>query len=178
MVHDRITSLFSFPTRSCSRTELCQFRPRPCFQFVSSCRTCRNPSRSYSARFRFHSPSFCAPSAHSHYLPHSPCSYLEPDRTSERPSHTCRYHCHFVCFRAWPAHQRLISLAEFCERYDVDDEDQGCLAKLKFQPGDRRIDKLERVDWHGHAGFSELSWDDFLVKHKQFARDVKAGHWA
>ena len=54
--------------------------------------------RSYSARSRFHSHSFCAPSVHSYNLPHSPRSYLEPDRTSERPSHTCRFRHHFVCF--------------------------------------------------------------------------------
>ena len=72
---------------------------------------------------------------------------------------------------------RTISLAEFCDRYEIDDEDHGCLSKLKFQPGDRRVDKLEREDWHGHAGFSKLSWDDFLSKHRQFIRDVKAGNW-
>lgn len=72
---------------------------------------------------------------------------------------------------------RAISLAEFCDRYEIDDEDRGCLTKLKFQPGDRRVEKLEREDWHGHAGFSKLSWDDFLSKHKQFVRDVKAGLW-
>ena len=70
----------------------------------------RSALRSYSARSRFHSPSFCAPSAHSHYLPHSPRSYLEPDRTSERPSHTCRYRRHFVCFRARPAQRERIIL--------------------------------------------------------------------
>jgi hypothetical protein len=73
---------------------------------------------------------------------------------------------------------RMISLAEFCEHYEIDDEDQNRLIKLKFQPGDRRADKLEREDWHGHAGFSKLSWDDFISKHKQFVREVKAGNWA
>lgn len=72
---------------------------------------------------------------------------------------------------------RAISLAEFCERYEIDDEDQDRLIKLKFQPGDRRVDKLEREDWHGHAGFSRLSWDDFTSKHKQFVRDIKMGNW-
>lgn len=70
-----------------------------------------------------------------------------------------------------------ISLDEFCQHYEIDDEDRGRLAKLKFQPGDRRVEKLEREDWHGHAGFSKLSWDDFLSKHKTFVRDIKAGCW-
>ncbi|KIM48493.1 hypothetical protein M413DRAFT_22978 [Hebeloma cylindrosporum] len=72
----------------------------------------------------------------------------------------------------------IISLAEFCLRYEIDDEDQDCLTKLKFQPGDQCVDKLEHEDWHGHVGFLRLSWDDFLSKHKQFIRDVKAGNWA
>lgn len=72
---------------------------------------------------------------------------------------------------------RVISLAEFCERYEIDAEDCDRLTKLKFQPGDRRVNKLEREDWHGHAGFSKLSWDDFLVKHKQFVREIKAGNF-
>ena len=68
-----------------------------------------------------------------------------------------------------------VSLTEFCEHYEIDEEDQARLAKLKFQPGDRRAEKLEREDWHGHAGFSKLSWDDFVAKHKVFVRDIKAG---
>ncbi|KJA25914.1 hypothetical protein HYPSUDRAFT_213426 [Hypholoma sublateritium FD-334 SS-4] len=35
-----------------------------------------------------------------------------------------------------------VSLDEFCERYEIDDEDKGWLAKLKFQPGDRRVENL------------------------------------
>lgn len=68
-----------------------------------------------------------------------------------------------------------VSLSEFCEQYEIDEEDQARLARLKFQPGDRRAEKLEREDWHGHAGFSKLSWDDFVTKHKVFVRDIKAG---
>lgn len=70
-----------------------------------------------------------------------------------------------------------VSLDEFCECYRIDDEDKGRLAKLKFQPGDRRVEKLERKDWQGHAGFSKLSWNDFLSKHKTFVCDIKAGCW-
>jgi hypothetical protein len=72
---------------------------------------------------------------------------------------------------------RVISLAEFCKRYGIDAEDCDRLTKLKFRPGDRCVNKLEREDWHGHAGFSKLSWDDFLVKHKQFVREIKAGNF-
>lgn len=70
-----------------------------------------------------------------------------------------------------------VSLSDFCEKYEIDEEDKGRLEKLKFQPGDRRVEKLEREDWQGHAGFSKLSWDDFVAKHKIFIRDVKAGCW-
>jgi hypothetical protein len=57
---------------------------------------------------------------------------------------------------------RPVSLDDFCEAYDIDDEDKANLMKLKVQPGDRRAERLEREDWHGHAGFSKLSWDDFI----------------
>ncbi|KAJ3500782.1 hypothetical protein NLJ89_g9638 [Agrocybe chaxingu] len=70
-----------------------------------------------------------------------------------------------------------LSLANFCEHYEIDNEDQARLAVLKFQPGDRRVEKLEREDWHGHAGFSKLAWEDFLMKHRTFVRDIKAGSW-
>jgi hypothetical protein len=72
---------------------------------------------------------------------------------------------------------RPVPLSEFCEHYEIDEEDQGRLAKLKFLPGDRRIDKLGREDWQGYAGFSKLAWDDVIMKHKVFLRDVKAGCW-
>lgn len=73
---------------------------------------------------------------------------------------------------------RPVSLSEFCEHYEIDEDDQGRLAKLKFHPGDCRIDKLGREDWQGYAGFSKLAWDDVIMKHKVFLRDVKAGSWA
>jgi hypothetical protein len=72
---------------------------------------------------------------------------------------------------------RPVSLDQFCEAYEIDDDDKAGLLKLKFLPGDRRVTRLEREDWHGHAGFSRLSWDDFLQKHKQFILDVKSGMW-
>jgi hypothetical protein len=70
-----------------------------------------------------------------------------------------------------------VSLDQFCEAYEIDDDDKAGLLKLKFLPGDRRVARLKREDWHGHAGFSRLSWDDFLQKHKQFILDVKSGMW-
>jgi hypothetical protein len=72
---------------------------------------------------------------------------------------------------------RPVSLDQFCEAYEIDDDDKAGLVKLKFLPGDRRVTRLEHEDWHGHVGFSWLSWDDFLQKHKQFILDVKNGRW-
>ncbi|EDR07537.1 uncharacterized protein LACBIDRAFT_327872 [Laccaria bicolor S238N-H82] len=72
---------------------------------------------------------------------------------------------------------RPISLEEFCIHYAVDNEDQARLAKLKVQPGDRRVEKLDREDWQGHAGFAKLAWEDFLAKHKTFISDVKSRKW-
>jgi len=72
---------------------------------------------------------------------------------------------------------RPISLDEFCTKYGIDDYDKERLQKLRFVPGDQRVDKLGREDWHDDAGFSRLAWDDFLSKHKTFLRDVKAGCW-
>lgn len=37
----------------------------------------------------------------------------------------------------------LISLTDFCEKYEINEEDKGQLEKLKFQPGDRCAEKLE-----------------------------------
>ena len=70
-----------------------------------------------------------------------------------------------------------ISLDEFCKKYGIEDCDKERLQKLRFVPGDRRVDRLGREDWHDDAGFSKLAWDDFLMKHGTFLRDVKAGCW-
>lgn len=72
---------------------------------------------------------------------------------------------------------RVVPLAEFCNHYKIDDEDQARLAKLRFLPGNRRVEKLGREDWHDYAGFEKLAWEDFLDKHNIFLRDVKAGCW-
>ena len=39
------------------------------------------------------------------------------------------------------------------------------------------MEKLDREDWQGHAGFAKLAWEDFLAKHKTFISDVKSGKW-
>ena len=52
---------------------------------------------------------------------------------------------------------RPVSLSEFSKHYEIDEDDQGRLAKLKFLPNDRQIDKLGLEDWQGHAGFSKLA---------------------
>jgi hypothetical protein len=73
---------------------------------------------------------------------------------------------------------RPVTLSEFCEHYEIDGDDEARLVKLKFHPGDRRIEKLGREDWQGYAGFSKLAWEDVVTKHKLFLRDVKGGCWA
>ncbi len=72
---------------------------------------------------------------------------------------------------------RPVSLTEFCDHYFIDDEDKQHLTKLKFQPGDHRVEHLGCNNWQGFAGFSKLPWDDFLSKHKHFIQDVKNGFW-
>ena len=53
-------------------------------------------------------------------------------------------------FHAWSP------LEEFCIHYAVNDEDRACLMKLKVQPGYQHVEKLDREDWQGHAGFAKL----------------------
>ena len=48
---------------------------------------------------------------------------------------------------------------------------------LEFIPGDRGIEKLDREDWQGDAGFTKLAWDRVLRKHKEFLADVSKGMW-
>ena len=72
---------------------------------------------------------------------------------------------------------RAVSLDEFCHHYAVEESDKEQLRKLRFSPGDRRVEKLEREDWHSDAGFSKLAWEDFLAKHQTFLRDMQAGCW-
>ncbi|KAK0217337.1 proline-rich protein [Armillaria nabsnona] len=70
-----------------------------------------------------------------------------------------------------------VSLTEFCNHYFINDEDKQCLTKLKFQPGDHRVEHLGCDDWQGFAGFSKLPWDKFLSKHKYFIQNVKNEFW-
>jgi len=41
---------------------------------------------------------------------------------------------------------QVVLLAEFCNHYKIDDEDQARLAKLCFMPGNQHIEKLGRED--------------------------------
>lgn len=102
-----------------------------------------------------------------HQTPRAPSSVPKENIVSSAPSSPLKI-----------ALPHPVSLDQFCEAYEIDDEDKAGLLKLKFHPGDQRVDRLEREDWHGHGGFSKLSWDDFLQKHKQFVRDIKGGKWA
>jgi len=70
-----------------------------------------------------------------------------------------------------------VSLDEFCDIYGFGDEVKARLDKLGVQPGDRRVERLEREEWQGFGGFSRLAWEDFLQKHKSFVSDVLAGNW-
>jgi hypothetical protein len=74
-----------------------------------------------------------------------------------------------------PVHPR-VSLDEFCTHYSISLADRERLDKLEYCPGDA-IEKLDREDWQGEAGFSKLAWCRMLDVHRTFMRDVKRGVW-
>jgi hypothetical protein len=74
-----------------------------------------------------------------------------------------------------PVHPK-VSLDEFCTHYSISLADRERLDKLEYCPGDA-IEKLDREDWHGEAGFSKLAWCRMLDVHRTFMRDVKKGVW-
>ena len=122
----------------------------------------------------YQQPPFFLHGLHNLYLHHGVC-----------PQTPVAYQCHSVTDGPASAPTsplklalpRPVSLSEFCKHYEIDEDDQGCLAKLKFLPGDCQIDKLGWEDWQGYAGFSKLAWDDVIMKHNIFLCDVKAGGW-
>lgn len=69
-----------------------------------------------------------------------------------------------------------VTLDEFCAYYSISLADRECLDKLKYCPGDA-LEKLDREDWQGEAGFSKLAWCCMLEVHRTFMRDVKRGIW-
>jgi hypothetical protein len=72
---------------------------------------------------------------------------------------------------------RMITLDEFCEHYSISPADRERLEKLEYCPGNA-INKLEREDWQGQAGFSKLLWNWMLETHHTFLNDVQQGFWA
>jgi hypothetical protein len=73
---------------------------------------------------------------------------------------------------------REISLDDFAIRYKVSEIDHARLKQLEVIPGEEdALEGLSRDDWTG-AGFSKLSWDRFLGKHRQFMKDVQDGLWS
>jgi hypothetical protein len=76
-----------------------------------------------------------------------------------------------------PAKHRPVSIDEFCTFYSISQADRERLDKLDYQPGDA-IDKLERIDWNGEAGFAKLGWERMLGTHRRFLKDVRLGVWS
>jgi hypothetical protein len=74
-----------------------------------------------------------------------------------------------------PVHPQ-VSLNEFCAHYSISLADRERLDKLEYCPGDA-LEKLDREDWQGEAGFSKLAWCRMLDVHRTFMRDVKRGVW-
>jgi hypothetical protein len=59
----------------------------------------------------------------------------------------------------------------------VTSSNQKKLEELEYQPGDKLVENLEEKEWKEGAKFSALGWRGFLVAHRQFCADVKAGLW-
>jgi hypothetical protein len=71
---------------------------------------------------------------------------------------------------------RLISLMEFCLRYNISNSDLQKLESLEVHLGDHAVEKLEPEYWK-EAGFLRLGWGCFVHAHKQFLTDITNGVW-
>ena len=74
-----------------------------------------------------------------------------------------------------------VSLADFCSRYGISAADEKKLRDvIEYQPGNKLVENLQEKTWgkgENGAQFGELGWNTFLVAHRKFCEDVKAGVW-
>lgn len=91
-----------------------------------------------------------------HAMPHAPA-------TSSAPASPLKF-CH-------------VSLEEFCNFYSLDNSVASGLSRLKYTPGDRNLEKLEREDWRDDGKLSKLEWQKALDTQAQFLKDVRNGIW-
>ena len=70
-----------------------------------------------------------------------------------------------------------VSLAKFCDRYEISELNCERLKDLEYVPGNKLVEKLGEAEWRGIAKFSVLGWQGFLAAHRQFLLDVKEGRW-
>lgn len=105
--------------------------------------------------------------------PHLPASGVQPSTSIAIPAHTTSPAPTSPAPR--PVH-RQVTLDEFSAHYSISLADRERLDKLEYCPGDA-LEKLDREDWQGQAGFSKLAWCRMLDVHRTFMRDVKQGIW-
>lgn len=76
-----------------------------------------------------------------------------------------------------PLKTEPIPLEQFCETYGLDDEIMAGLARLRYTPGDRNVEKLGREDWKEEGKLHTLQWNRVLDAHMQYLKDARNGRW-
>lgn len=69
-----------------------------------------------------------------------------------------------------------ISLDEYCDRYQINADDQRVLVELGYEPGDNGIKELDKEVWDA-VKVTPLAKGRILRQHTAFIKDVIAGLW-
>ena len=74
-----------------------------------------------------------------------------------------------------------VPLSAFCTHYHISSIDEKKLQDvIEYQPGNKLVENLTEKTWgkgENGAQFGELGWNTFLVAHRKFCEDAKAGLW-
>jgi hypothetical protein len=70
----------------------------------------------------------------------------------------------------------MITLDEYCVRYQVNEDDRCILAKLGYEPGDNGLKTLDKETWEA-VKVLPLAKGRILCQHDTFLKDIRAGFW-
>ncbi|KAJ7458716.1 hypothetical protein B0H11DRAFT_1924714 [Mycena galericulata] len=71
---------------------------------------------------------------------------------------------------------REITIEEYCDRYQINDDERRVLEELEYIPGDVGLTELTADDW-ATTKISPLGKGRILRQHAAFLKDVSDGAW-